>query len=153
MLLYTPALSLKRCVQPLRTICSTVSDTLRNPLLPALPVPAALPPLPQLIDLGACADLRTGTNYVPEESILDLNYCPPEQFVMPTDSPHLAKQGLLKMAISPMLWAKHKPDRFDTWSAGGCGGTGRWTAPGAKTPAPPPVASHYQAALLDTCCL
>ncbi|KXZ43807.1 hypothetical protein GPECTOR_80g167 [Gonium pectorale] len=72
----------------------------------------------KLIDLGACADLRSGTNYVPEESILDLNYCPPEQFVMPTDSPHLAKQGLLKLAISPMLWAKHKPDRFDTWSAG-----------------------------------
>ncbi|GLI68475.1 hypothetical protein VaNZ11_012901 [Volvox africanus] len=73
----------------------------------------------KLIDLGACADLRTGTNYVPEESILDLNFCPPEQFVMPTDSPHIAKQaGLIKMAISPMLWAKHKPDRFDTWSAG-----------------------------------
>ncbi|KAG2422260.1 hypothetical protein HXX76_016174 [Chlamydomonas incerta] len=73
----------------------------------------------KLIDLGACADLRTGTNYVPEESILDLNYCPPEQYVMPTDSPHIAKQaGLLKLAISPMLWAKHKPDRFDTWSAG-----------------------------------
>ena len=33
----------------------------------------------QFIDLGACADLRSGTNYVPEESILDLNYCPPEQ--------------------------------------------------------------------------
>ncbi|KAG2490289.1 hypothetical protein HYH03_011241 [Edaphochlamys debaryana] len=73
----------------------------------------------KLIDLGACADLRTGTNYVPEESILDLNYCPPEQYVLPTDSPHIAKQaGLLKLAISPMLWAKHKPDRFDTWSAG-----------------------------------
>lgn len=33
----------------------------------------------KLIDLGACADLRTGTNYVPDESILDPNYCPPEQ--------------------------------------------------------------------------
>jgi hypothetical protein len=22
------------------------------------------------------------------------------------------------MALSPMLWAQHKPDRFDSWSAG-----------------------------------
>jgi serine/threonine protein kinase len=33
----------------------------------------------KLIDLGACADLRGGTNYSPEESILDPMYCPPEQ--------------------------------------------------------------------------
>ena len=33
----------------------------------------------KLIDLGACADLRLGTNYVPDESILDPHYCPPEQ--------------------------------------------------------------------------
>ena len=33
----------------------------------------------RLIDLGACADLRSGTNYNPDESILDPNYCPPEQ--------------------------------------------------------------------------
>lgn len=33
----------------------------------------------KLIDLGAAADLRTGTNYSPEESILDPMYCPPEQ--------------------------------------------------------------------------
>ena len=33
----------------------------------------------KLIDLGACADLRSGTNYIPDESILDPTYCPPEQ--------------------------------------------------------------------------
>jgi serine/threonine protein kinase len=33
----------------------------------------------KLIDLGACADLRSGTNYIPDESILDPMYCPPEQ--------------------------------------------------------------------------
>eukprot|EP00879_Flechtneria_rotunda_P025344 GHRR01026923.1.p1 GENE.GHRR01026923.1~~GHRR01026923.1.p1 ORF type:complete len:264 (+),score=69.48 GHRR01026923.1:175-966(+) len=33
----------------------------------------------KLIDLGAAADLRTGTNYTPDESILDPMYCPPEQ--------------------------------------------------------------------------
>ena len=39
----------------------------------------------KLIDLGAAADLRTGTNYTPNESILDPNYCPPEQ-VLPDHS-------------------------------------------------------------------
>ena len=33
----------------------------------------------QLIDLGAAADLRTGTNYQPDESILDPTYAAPEQ--------------------------------------------------------------------------
>ncbi|CAD7700462.1 unnamed protein product [Ostreobium quekettii] len=71
----------------------------------------------KFIDLGACADLRSGTNYVPDESILDPHYCAPEQYVLPTDAPNLAKSPLA-MAISPMLWAMHKPDRFDTYSAG-----------------------------------
>ena len=39
------------------------------------------------------------------------------QYVLPTDSPHLAK-SLMAQALSPVLWAQHKPDRFDTWSAG-----------------------------------
>ena len=39
------------------------------------------------------------------------------QYVLPTDSPDLAKT-LISAAISPVLWARHKPDRFDTWSAG-----------------------------------
>eukprot|EP00798_Chlamydomonas_sp_ICE-L_P012483 gene12483-15693_t len=72
----------------------------------------------KLIDLGACADLRSGTNYVPGESILDLNYCPPEQYVLPTDGPDLSQTGSLRGVLSPMLWAMHKPDRFDSWSAG-----------------------------------
>ncbi|KAI8466377.1 MAG: hypothetical protein J3K34DRAFT_524625 [Monoraphidium minutum] len=71
----------------------------------------------KLIDLGACADLRSGTNFSPDESILDPLYCPPEQYIMPTDSPHIAK-NIVAQALSPMLWAQHKPDRFDTWSAG-----------------------------------
>jgi hypothetical protein len=37
--------------------------------------------------------------------------------VLPTDSPHLAK-SLLAQAMSPVLWARHHPDRFDSWSAG-----------------------------------
>lgn len=39
------------------------------------------------------------------------------QYVLPTDSPHLAKSAFA-IALSPMLWAQHKPDRFDSWSAG-----------------------------------
>ncbi|KAL0019460.1 hypothetical protein WJX77_005863 [Trebouxia sp. C0004] len=72
----------------------------------------------KLIDLGACADLRSGTNYIPDESILDPTYCPPEQYCMPTDAPHLAKHGAFAMAMSPLLWQRFKPDRFDSYSAG-----------------------------------
>lgn len=126
-------------------------------------------------------DLRSGTNFAPDESILDPLYCPPEQvsdlsplyapsfpppicwrwqgwpgafvnysifilfvsalpgvrkskkpqgkplatlslplqYVLPTDSPHLAK-SMFAQALSPVLWAQHRPDRFDTWSAGVC---------------------------------
>lgn len=71
----------------------------------------------KFIDLGACVDLRSGTNYIPEESILDVIYCPPEQYVLPTDAPQLSKNAF-SMVISPMLWNKHKPDRFDVYSAG-----------------------------------
>lgn len=66
---------------------------------------------------GACADLRTGKNYVPDESILDPQYAPPEKYILPTDSPHLSK-SFLDRAMSPMLWTRYNPDRFDMWSAG-----------------------------------
>lgn len=32
-----------------------------------------------LVDLGAAVDLRTGTNYKPDEALLDPAFCPPEQ--------------------------------------------------------------------------
>jgi len=35
----------------------------------------------------------------------------------PRLSPEISK-SLLQMAVSPMLWARHKPDRFDMWSLG-----------------------------------
>ncbi|KAK9866922.1 hypothetical protein WJX84_004340 [Apatococcus fuscideae] len=73
----------------------------------------------KLIDLGACADLRAGTNYIPDEGIMDPSYCPPEQYCLPTDSPDLARQfGVVRSAMSPMLWSRYKPDRFDSWSTG-----------------------------------
>lgn len=43
----------------------------------------------KLIDLGAAADLRTGTNYIPDESILDPSYCPPEQVRCPPIAAYL----------------------------------------------------------------
>lgn len=39
------------------------------------------------------------------------------QYVLPTDSPSLSASAFA-VALGPMLWAQHKPDRFDTWSAG-----------------------------------
>lgn len=73
----------------------------------------------KIIDLGAAVDLRTGTNYVPSETMLDPLYCPPEEYVLPTDSVHLAEQAVpLKFVMSPILWSRHRPECFDTYSAG-----------------------------------
>ena len=73
----------------------------------------------KIIDLGAAVDLRTGTNYVPSETMLDPLYCPPEEYVLPTDSVHLAEQAApLKFVMSPILWSRHRPECFDTYSAG-----------------------------------
>ena len=59
---------------------------------------------------------------MPNESILDPGYAPPEQFVLPTDSPELSSHmfSSFNAVISPLLWAQHKPDRFDIWSVGVC---------------------------------
>ena len=46
------------------------------------------------------------------------NYSCLLQYCMPTDAPHLAKHGALAMAMSPLLWQRFKPDRFDSYSAG-----------------------------------
>ena len=52
----------------------------------------------KLIDLGACADLRTGTNYTPDESILDPTYCPPEQVT--AFSPPASRKEAMVLAIT-----------------------------------------------------
>lgn len=74
----------------------------------------------KLIDLGACADLRTGKNFVPDETILDPKYSPPEEFIMPIDAaPDLAKVSApVALALGAASWARYQPDRFDTYSAG-----------------------------------
>jgi len=41
------------------------------------------------------------------------------QYVLPTDVPHLAAQGTrLRTVMTPVLWTQHRPDCFDTYSAG-----------------------------------
>ncbi|MEO2193791.1 MAG: hypothetical protein ABGY24_15215 [bacterium] len=73
----------------------------------------------KLIDLGAAADLRTGTNFVPTETILDPVYCAPEEYVLPTETTDIAKQGqVVAQLMSPIVWSKHRPECFDSYSAG-----------------------------------
>jgi hypothetical protein len=39
--------------------------------------------------------------------------------VLPTDAPHLSQHAApLALAMSPLLWSTHRPDCFDTYSAG-----------------------------------
>ena len=41
------------------------------------------------------------------------------QYVLPTDAPYLSRHAApLALAVSPLLWARHRPDCFDTYSAG-----------------------------------
>ena len=49
----------------------------------------------------------------------DAKHAPALQYCLPTDAPHLAQTSrALAAALSPMVWARHKPDRFDSFSAG-----------------------------------
>ena len=45
------------------------------------------------------------------------------QYCLPTDSPDLARtMRPLALAMSHLVWARHKPDRFDSYSCGASGG-------------------------------
>uniref|UniRef100_A0A7S0N222 Protein kinase domain-containing protein n=1 Tax=Pyramimonas obovata TaxID=1411642 RepID=A0A7S0N222_9CHLO len=74
----------------------------------------------KLIDLGACADLRTGINFVPDETILDPKYAAPEEYVLPLDSaPDLASHAApIALALGATSWMQHNPDRFDMYAVG-----------------------------------
>jgi serine/threonine protein kinase/archaellum component FlaC len=78
------------------------------------------PPKFKLIDLGACACFRTGMNFAPDETIMDPKYAPPEEFLIPSDdAPDIRKLfGPVALAAGSAAWLKHKPDRFDMYSAG-----------------------------------
>jgi serine/threonine protein kinase len=71
----------------------------------------------KLIDLGAAADLRVGVNYIPNELLLDPRFAPPERYIMSRLTPR-APPPALAAALSPVLWALERPDKFDVYSLG-----------------------------------
>lgn len=71
----------------------------------------------KFIDLGAAADLRIGTNYIPNEFLLDPRYAPPQQYIMSTQTPKAPPRPLAAL-LSPILWRLNSPDRFDMYSTG-----------------------------------
>ncbi|KAK2657926.1 hypothetical protein Ddye_010978 [Dipteronia dyeriana] len=71
----------------------------------------------KLIDFGAATDLRIGKNYVPNRGMLDPDYCPPEQYVLPEETPIPPPKPIAAL-LSPILWQMNSPDLFDMYSAG-----------------------------------
>ncbi|KAL1804567.1 hypothetical protein ACET3Z_027635 [Daucus carota] len=71
----------------------------------------------KLIDFGAAADLRIGKNYVPNRGLLDPDYCPPELYVLPEETPTPPPEPIAAL-LSPILWQLNSPDLFDLYSAG-----------------------------------
>lgn len=57
----------------------------------------------KLIDFGAAADLRIGKNYVPDRGLLDPDYCPPELYVLPEETPKPPPEPIAAI-FSPILW-------------------------------------------------
>ncbi|KAL2330519.1 hypothetical protein Fmac_018100 [Flemingia macrophylla] len=71
----------------------------------------------KLIDFGAATDLRIGKNYFPNYTPLDRDYCPPELYVLPEETPTLPPEPIAAF-LSPILWQLNSPDLFDMYSAG-----------------------------------
>ncbi|PKU70285.1 serine/threonine-protein kinase STN8, chloroplastic [Dendrobium catenatum] len=71
----------------------------------------------KLIDFGAATDLRIGKNYIPDSGLLDPDYCPPELFVLPEETPTPPPEPIAAI-FSPVLWQLNSPDLFDMYSAG-----------------------------------
>lgn len=71
----------------------------------------------KLIDFGAATDLRIGKNYVPNRGLLDPDYCPPELYVLPEETPRPPPEPIAAL-LSPILWQLNSPDLFDMYSAG-----------------------------------
>ncbi|XP_010553160.1 PREDICTED: serine/threonine-protein kinase STN8, chloroplastic [Tarenaya hassleriana] len=71
----------------------------------------------KLIDFGAATDLRIGKNYIPNRTLLDPDYCPPELYVLPEETPSPPPEPIAAM-LSPLLWQLNCPDLFDMYSAG-----------------------------------
>ncbi|KAG1338164.1 serine/threonine-protein kinase STN8, chloroplastic [Cocos nucifera] len=71
----------------------------------------------KLIDFGAATDLRIGKNYTPNRGLLDPDYCPPELYVLPEETPKPPPEPVAAI-LSPILWQLNSPDLFDMYSAG-----------------------------------
>ncbi|KAK9153375.1 hypothetical protein Sjap_000855 [Stephania japonica] len=71
----------------------------------------------KLIDFGAAADLRIGKNYVPNRGLLDPDYCPPELYVLPEETPNPPPEPIAAL-LSPIIWQLNCPDLFDMYSVG-----------------------------------
>ncbi|CAA6654590.1 unnamed protein product [Spirodela intermedia] len=71
----------------------------------------------KLIDFGAATDLRIGKNYEPDRGLLDPDYCPPELYVLPEETPEPPAEPIAAI-LSPFLWQLNSPDLFDMYSAG-----------------------------------
>lgn len=71
----------------------------------------------KIIDFGAATDLRIGKNYVPNRALLDPDYCPPELYVLPEETPSPPPEPIAAF-LSPILWQLNSPDLFDMYSAG-----------------------------------
>ncbi|KAF3321860.1 serine/threonine-protein kinase STN8 [Carex littledalei] len=71
----------------------------------------------KLIDFGAATDLRIGKNYVPKRGLLDPDFCPPELYVMPEETPSPPPEPIAAI-LSPIIWQLNSPDLFDMYSAG-----------------------------------
>lgn len=57
----------------------------------------------KLIDFRAATDLRIGKNYVPDRGLLDPDYCPPELYVLPEETPKPPPEPIPAI-LSPILW-------------------------------------------------
>lgn len=71
----------------------------------------------KLIDFGAATDLRIGKNFVPDRGLLDPDFCPPELYVLPEETPTPPPEPIAAL-LSPILWQLNSPDLFDMYSAG-----------------------------------
>lgn len=65
----------------------------------------------KFIDFGAATDLRVGKNYVPDRGILDPDYCPPELYVLPEETP-LPPPAPVAAILSPLLWQVRNFNKF-----------------------------------------
>jgi serine/threonine protein kinase len=73
----------------------------------------------KFIDFGAATDLRVGKNFVPERGMLDPDYCPPELYVLPEETPN-PPPAPVAAALSPFIWqVKNLKSGFQIMCFGG----------------------------------